>query len=153
MIVHVLVLEDVEDWGKDLCKNLNGLDNTFFGTIETDITKIEAVLATSTDAALEIIGKNQIDLISIDIKLDEEEEGHEFYEKLFIKGYDIPSIVVSGEVNTPGIREEIVGKGIPIIVRKLHGTESVHIRVGNAICDVRSSPRLIVFQLQTCVEH
>ena len=101
MIVKVLVLEDVESWGKDLCRNLNSLDNDFLDNLETDITKMEAVLATNSEDALDIIKNRKIDLISIDIKLDEEDEGHEFYEKLFVKGYDIPSIVVSGEVDTP----------------------------------------------------
>ena len=154
MIVTILILEDVESWAIDLKNNLEALGSEFFDTIPTKITKIRSIVATNTGKALEIIESKCVDLISIDIRLTGDDAGHEFYEQLFVKGHNLPSIVVSGEVKTPQIEKEIFDKGIPIIVRKLTGDpEEVYIQVAKAICEVLDSPKKSLTQLVTYVKH
>lgn len=154
MIVKILILEDVESWANDLKKSLEDLGPQFFSTISTKITQIKAVVATNTDKALEIIQSDPVDLISIDIQLTEDDAGHEFYEQLFVKGYNLPSIVVSGEVKTPQLEKEIYDKGVPIIIRKLTGdVDEVSVRVAKAICEVLDSPKKSLSQLETYVNH
>lgn len=153
MIVTALILDDDEEWVKDIKIAIEGLPESFYKQQHTEITGIKIYPLSDPTKVIEKIEEEKPDIFLIDIELNSSQQGHEIYEDLFVKGIDIRSIAVSAVVNTKEFEKEIKNVGISSIVHKLKGNGSVDERIAAEICRVLNSPETNIDQLVSAVKH
>lgn len=153
MIVTALILDDDEEWLKDIKTAIEGLPESFYNQQQTKITGINIHTLSDPLKAIEKIIEIKPDIFLIDIELNSSQQGHEIYEDLFVKGIDIRSIAVSAVVNTKEFEKEIRDVGISSVIHKLKGHGTVDERIATEICRVLDSPETNVDQLVSAVEH
>lgn len=153
MIVTALILDDDEEWVKDIKTAIEGLPELFYKQQHTKITGINIHTLSDPTKVIEKIREINPDIFLIDIELNSSQQGHEIYEDLFVKGIDIRSIAVSAVVNTEQFEKEIRDVGISSVIHKLKGNGAVDERIAAEICRVLDSPETNVEQLVSAVEH
>ena len=148
-ITGILIDDDIE-YANDMKYMIENFDETAFHDC-CKITSIKIITAANTNSAIKIIQKTSADIFLIDIELVDDIQGHEFYEKLFLKDIHIPGIAVSAVVKTPKFEKEIKQKGISLVIHKMMGSEDLGQRIVDGICIVMKTNNMD--QLEVNVKH
>lgn len=140
MKVTVLWIDDEESYVQDIARYIKSLDSDFFKLINTEITKIKIIYRDTLELAYDVISgdSDNIKLIIWDIKLRNNIDGHEEYEKICYNGTNIPAMVVSGRIDN-ALKKDIKNKGIKVIINK-STTINVADKIAREICRIIDSP-------------
>ena len=153
MNVTVLWIDDDESYVRDIARYMKSLDSDFFKSINTKIRKIKIIYKSTLKLAHDVIydDSDPIELIIWDIKLRNDIDGHEEYEKICYNGINIPAMVVSGRVDNT-LKKDIKNKGIKVIINK-STTINVGDEIARKICYILDSPTERNYHIKNMVKE